>query len=52
MNDVYSPEMYEDTENELAMDTESDIAEESDKDEYSAFVLTLSDVSRRSLKKI
>ncbi len=35
--------MYEDTEYELPTDTESDIREESDKDEYSTFVLTLSD---------
>ncbi len=45
LNPVYEPEMYEDTEDELTTDTESDRGEESDKDEYSAFVITLSDVS-------
>ncbi len=45
LNFVYEPEMYEDTERELTTNTESDIGEESDKDEYSSFVLTLSDVS-------
>ena len=44
VNLVYEPEMYEDTDDELTTDTESDIGEESDKDEYSAFLLTLSDV--------
>ncbi len=51
MNFVYEPEMYEDTEDKLTMDTESDIAEESGKDEYSAFVLTLSDVTESPFVK-
>ena len=36
--------MYEDTDDGLTTGTESDIREESDKDEYSAFIFTLSDV--------
>ncbi len=48
LNLVYEPEMYEDTEDELTTDTESDIGVESDKDEYSAFVLTLSDITEAS----
>ncbi len=42
---VNEPEMYENTEEELTPDTESDIGEESGKDEYCAFVLTLSDLT-------
>ncbi len=35
--------MYKDTDEELTTSRESDIGEESEEDEYSAFVLTLSD---------
>ncbi len=48
LNLVYEPEMYEDTDEELTTDTESDIGEESEKDEYSAFVLTFYDVADSS----
>ncbi len=45
LNLVYQPEMYEDAKDELTTGTENDIGEESDKDEYSALVLTLSAVA-------
>ncbi len=45
LNLVYEPEMYEDTEDELTTDTESDIGEDSAKHEYGASVLSLSDVT-------
>ncbi len=42
---VYQPEMSEDTEDEFTTDTQRDIGEDSDEDEYSALVLMLSNVS-------
>ena len=45
LNLFYEPETYEDTEDELTTDTESDIGEDSAKHEYGASVLSLSDVT-------
>ncbi len=42
LNLVYELEMYEDNEDELTTEAESDIGEETDKAEYSAFVPILS----------
>ena len=41
LNLVYEPETWDGSDDELTTESESDIAEDSDKGEYIAFVLTL-----------
>ena len=55
LNLVNGPEMYQETEDELTRATESNIGEESDREEYSAFVTTFSEkekfIRRRKRKR-
>ncbi len=51
LNQYNEPELWEDTEDELTTDTESDIGEESGKSDYSAFILTLDEESTPSIEK-